>query len=168
MGLTDADGFVTLTNLDENNIILGMFAKRAGVEKVITKVNNARFAELMDDSLRASIVSPKELVAEKIVAYVRSLSNTGDDSTMESMCYLGADKVVAAEFVVGAGFRGAGQKLKDMALRRDVILACVERNGKGAIPDGQTEILPGDRVIVVTTNRSIRALDEILASEKQA
>ncbi len=168
MGLANTDGFVTLTNMDENNIIMGMYARRAGVEKVITKVNNARLGELMDDDLREAIVSPKELVAEKIVGYVRALSNTGDDSTMESLCYLGAEGLVAAEFAVGAGFRGCGQKLKDMAVRKDVIIACVERNGRGAIPDGQTTVIPGDRVIVVTTNRAIRALDEILSAERPA
>ena len=162
-GLARADGFVALTNFDEDNIIISMYADKLGVDKVICKVNNEKFTELLGGSFRDTAVSPKDLMAQRIVGFVRALDNTVGDSTMEALYYLCEGRVVATEFVAGPAARCVGKALKDMRLREGVLLACVIRGGKSYIPDGHTEIRPGDKVVVITTNRAIRSLDEILA-----
>ena len=141
-GLDRADGFVALTSYDEDNIILSMYADKLGVQD--------------------TAVSPKELMAQRILGFVRALSNSSELSTMEALYYLGEGRITAAEFVAGPGARCAGKPLKELRLRKDVLLSCVVRGGVSYIPDGRTVIEPGDRAVVITTDRAIRTLDEIL------
>ncbi len=84
---------------------------------------------------------------------------------MEALYALADGKVTATEFVAGPGARCAGKPLKELRLRGDVLLGCVIHNGSSAIPDGRTVIRPGDKAVVITTDRSIRALDDILRTE---
>ena len=161
-GLDRADGFVALTNYDEDNIILSMYADKLGVDKVICKVNNQRFTDLLGSAFQDTTVSPKELMAQRILGFVRALSNSSELSTMEALYYLGEGRITAAEFVAGPGARCVGKPLKELRLRKDVLLSCVVRGGVSYIPDGRTVIEPGDLAVVITTDRAIRTLDEIL------
>jgi trk system potassium uptake protein TrkA len=163
-GIRRADGFVALTGSDEDNIILGLYAARTGVGKVISKVNNDRFAELLRDISPDTTLSPQELVAERICGYVRGLDHASEKSTIEALYYLGDPRVTATEFVVGAKAACAGKALKDLPLSGGVLLAAVMRGGRSFLPDGQTVLLPDDRVIVVTANRTIVELDGILSA----
>ena len=161
-GLDRADGFVALTNYDEDNIILSMYADKLGVDKVICKVNNQRFTDLLGSAFQDTTVTPKELMAQRILGFVRALSNSSELSTMEALYYLGEGRITAAEFVAGPGARCVGKPLKELRLRKDVLLSCVVRGGVSYIPDGRTVIEPGDLAVVITTDRAIRTLDEIL------
>lgn len=164
-GLGEADGFVALTGSDEDNIILSMYADQAGVEKVICKVNDNKFTGLLGSAFQDTTVSPKELMAQRIVGCIRALDQSGLNSTMEALYYLLDGRVVATEFVVGPEARCTGTPLKDLRLKSDVLLPLVIHNGVSAIPDGRTVIHPGDKIVVITTNRNIEMLDEILLNE---
>ena len=163
-GISHADGFVALTGYDEDNIILGLYASKVGVGKVISKVNNSKFVELLRDIFPDTTLSPQALVAERISGYVRGLAHASEKSTIEALYYLGDPRVTATEFVVGAKAACKGKALKDLPMIGGVLLAAVIRGGKSFLPDGQTELLPGDRVIVVTADRTIVELDDILAA----
>ena len=162
-GLADADGFVALTNDDEDNIILSMYASKMGVEKVVTKVNNEKYTELLHGVFPETSISPKNLVSELIEGYVRSLAYASDKSTIEAVYYIGGQNVLATEFVVGAKAACVGVTLADMRLKPGVLLASVIRRGKSFLPDGKTSLAPGDKVIVVTAGHSISDIDDILA-----
>ncbi len=162
-GLAQADGFVALTNYDEDNIILSMYADKLGVDKVVCKVNNDKFTDLLGASFKDTVISPKDLTAQRILGFVRALNNSSQDSTMEALYYMGDGRVTATEFVVGPAARCAGTPLRELRLRNGVLLASVTHAGSSFIPDGRTVIHPGDKVVVITTDRSISALDEILA-----
>ncbi len=162
-GLYEADGFVALSNLDEDNIILSMYASKAGVDKVVSKVNNDKFQDMLRDVFPDSTLSPKNLVAERIEGYVRGLAHASDSSTIEALYYLGDTRIVATEFVVGAKAAVIGRSLAEMKIRPGVLLAAVIRAGKSFLPDGKTVLDAGDKVVVVTTGRDITDLDEILA-----
>ncbi len=162
-GLKDADGFVALSNFDEDNIILSMYADKAGVEKVVSKVNNDKFTDLLRDVFPDSTLSPKNLVAERIEGYVRGLAHASDKSTIEALYYLGDRNVTATEFVVGAKAACAGRTLAEMKLRPGVLLAAVIRDGRSFLPDGKTVLAPGDKAVVVTAGHNILNLDDILA-----
>ena len=164
-GLGQADGFVALTGYDEDNIILSMYADHAGVEKVICKVNDNKFTGLLGSAFQDTTVIPKELMAQRIVGCIRALEQSSRDSTMEALYYLLDGRVVATEFVAGPNSRCVGQPLKDLRLRKDVLLPCVIHKKESVIPDGRTVIAPEDRVVVITTNREIGGLDEILLGE---
>ena len=162
-GLPDADGFVALTNFDEDNLILSMYAEKLGVKRVVSKVNNDKFIELLRDVFPDSTLSPKNLVAERIEGYVRGLAHASDKSTIEALYYLGDQNVTATEFVVGEKASCVGHTLAELKIKPGVLLAAVVRGGKSFLPNGSTSLRPGDRVVVVTANRNILNLDDILA-----
>ena len=162
-GISHADGFVSLTGFDEDNIILGLYASKVGVGKVISKVNNTKFVELLRDIFPDTTLSPQELVAERISGYVRGLEYASEISTIEALYYLGDPRVTATEFVVGTKAACADKALKDLPLIGGVLLASVIRTGSSFLPDGQTVLLPGDRVIVISANQTIVELDDILS-----
>ena len=163
-GISRADGFVALTGFDEDNIILGLYAGKVGVGKVISKVNNTKFVELLRDIFPDTTLSPQELVAERLSGYVRGLEHASEKSTIEALYYLGDRQVAATEFIVGAKAACTGTALKDLPISGGVLLATVIRGGKSFLPDGQTVLQPGDRVIVVSTDRTIVELDDILSA----
>ena len=163
-GISHADGFVSLTGYDEDNMILGLYASKVGVGKVISKVNNEKFVELLRDIFPDTTLSPQSLVAEQISGYVRGLAHASEKSTIEALYYLGDPRVTATEFVVGAKTGCTDRALKDLPLVDGVLLAAVIRGGKSFLPDGRTVLLPEDRVIVVTAERTIVELDDILAT----
>ena len=140
-----------------------MYAQKAGVEKVVSKVNNDRFLDLLRDVFPDSTLSPKNLVAERIEGYVRGLAHASDSSTIEALYYLGDQNVTATEFVVGTKAAVIGRTLAEMKLKPGVLLAAVIRDGKTFLPDGKTALAPGDKVVVVTAGRNIMNLDDILA-----
>ena len=161
-GISHADGFVSLTGFDEDNIILGLYASKVGVGKVISKVNNVKFVELLRDIFPDTTLSPQDLVAERISGYVRGLEHASEISTIEALYHLGDPRVTATEFVVGTKAACIGMTLKDLPLISGVLLAAVIRSGRSFLPDGYTTLLPGDRVIVISANRTIAELDDIL------
>ncbi len=161
-GISDTDGFVALTGFDEDNIILSIYAHRSGVEKVVSKVNNDRFTELLFSLFPDTTLSPKNLVAERIDGYIRSLNNASDTSTMEALYYLGNEKVTATEFHVGVASACVGKSLAELKLKSGILLAAVTRNGKSFIPDGGTVLAPGDRTVVITAGIRLTQLDDIL------
>ena len=161
-GISNAGGFVTLTGYDEDNLILGMYAGKAGAGKVISKVNNKKFTELLRDMFPDTMLSPQDLVAERIAGYVRGLTHSGDRSAIEALYYLGDPRVTATEFVVGKKSACTGKTLSQLPLHSGVLLAAVIRAGKSFLPDGQTVLQPEDRVIVITAERTIVELDDIL------
>ncbi len=162
-GISHADGFVALTGFDEDNIILGLYASKVGVGKVISKVNNTKFVDLLRDIFPDTTLSPQDLIAERISGFVRGLEHASEKSTIEALYYLGDQRVTATEFVVGTKAACAGKKLKDLPLIGGVLLSAVIHAGKSFLPDGQTVLIPGDRVIVVSTNQTIVELDDILS-----
>jgi trk system potassium uptake protein TrkA len=161
-GLTNADAFVALSGYDEDNIIISMYASTLGVGKVVTKVNEEHFSEMLGNTSLDCIVVPKLLVAQQITRYVRAMQNSMG-SSVETLYRLVDRRVEALEFIVGESSRCAGRMLKELEIKPDILIASVIRGGKSVIPDGNTEILPGDRAIVVTTTNGLDDLDDILA-----
>ena len=161
-GLTNADAFVALSGYDEDNIIISMYASTLGVGKVVTKVNEEHFSEMLGNTSLDCIVVPKLLVAQQITRYVRAMQNSMG-SSVETLYRLVDRRVEALEFIVGESSKCAGRMLKELEIKPDILIASVIRGGKSVIPDGNTEILPGDRAIVVTTNNGLDDLDDILA-----
>lgn len=161
-GIHEADGFVALTNYDEDNIILSIYAKKHGVEKVVSKINNEKFADLLRDVFPDTTFSPKNLVADRISGYVMGIAHASDSSTIEALYNLGKD-IVATEFIVREKSACVGKTLAELRLKPGVLLAAVVRDGKSFLPNGNTALAPGDRAVIVTAGHQILSLDEILA-----
>ena len=164
-GLDKTDALIALTGIDEENIILSMYANSLNVDKVVTKVNNARLAEMLAPMGIESVISPKEIAANRIISYVRAMTNaTG--SNVEMLYRLADNKVEALEFRVRESSRCIGVPLKDMPIKDDVLVGAIIRGGACIIPGGDDVIKAHDSVIVVTTMNGLHELDNILKEKE--
>lgn len=158
-----ADAFVALTNRDEDNLLMALYARRSGVPKVIAKLTRANYVALVGDTELTSTVSPKGIISDQITRFVRALAHS-EGSTVERLYKMFGGEVEALEFTAGAGSRSMyGIPLKDLALKRGLLLAAIARDDRIIIPGGMTELQEGDRVIVVTRSIGLDDLRDILA-----
>ena len=160
-GISSANSFVALTGLDEENILLSLFAKKAGSRKVITKVNRIDFDDIISHLDLDSVIYPKNITADIIVSYVRAVSNAGS-SSIETLYNLNKGKVEAAEFTVLEGSPIVGVPLMSLSLKPDVLVAAIQRGRSQISPRGQDVIEPGDSVVVVTKGLELRDIADIL------
>ena len=159
--IKDADAVVALTGLDEENIILALYAQSVIDGKVITKVNRDSLSSIADKVGLESIISPRSLTASIIIRYVRAMQNSLG-SNIETLHRLVNGQVEALEFKVNDTFPRLGVPLKDLQLRPNILIGCITRQGKTILPGGRDYIESGDRVIVITTNPHLDDLSDIL------
>ena len=159
-GLPNAEAFVTLTNLDEENILLSLFAKKVSRAKLVTKVNRLAFDDIVDGLDLGSVVHPKYLTADYILQYVRAMSNS-IGSNVETLYHILDGQAEALEFAVRDHSSVTGIPLSELKLKDNLLIACINRGGTVHIPRGQDVIQPGDSVVVVTTARGLKDLTDI-------
>ena len=159
-GLASTDSCILLTGIDEENIIVSFYAKKIGVEKVITKINRSSLLSISDSVGLENIVSPKETTAELILQYVRAKQNS-ENSNIITLYRLADNKLEAIEFIVRGGAKYIGVPLKDLHVNPGFLIAGIIRNSKRIIPSGSDFLKENDSVVVVTTNRKITSLDEM-------
>lgn len=147
-GLSDMDAFVTLTGLDEQNVIASMYGKVRGVPHVVTKVNRMDTSGMLEDLPVGSVVSPKELCSANVVRYVRAMDNQAGAAV--TLHRIANGRVEALEFVINDKSRCVGVPLKKIKLRSKILIACITHHGKTIVPDGNSSFEQGDTVIVVT------------------
>ncbi|MCD7708775.1 MAG: Trk system potassium transporter TrkA [Clostridiales bacterium] len=146
-GISDCDTLITATGLDEMNLIVSLYGKKCGVGQVITKVSHTDSNSIYDSLGLGSIICPKDLSCNTIVRYVRSMQNTrGAAITVHSIAEGQAE---ALEFVVDPNTEHIGEPLKTMPIKKNVLIACITRRAKIIIPNGDSQYLKGDSVIVV-------------------
>lgn len=159
-GLADCDAFVSLTGLDELNVMTSLFAHSRGVGQVITKLGRLESSELLNSLPLGSILSPKELCTDIIVRYVRAMQNQTGAALAVHMIADG--QVEAAEFVVDDTTRQTGVPLRELKLRRGVLVAGISHGVTTEIPDGNTALQKGDIVVIVSEeDRDIHQLNDI-------
>ena len=146
-----AGSFVSLTNIDEENILLSLFARSKTKGKVITKINRIAYDEVIDNLDLDTTIYPKNLTAEYIIRFVRAMKNSLG-SNVETLHYILDEKAEALEFRIKDNAKYTGIPISQLNIRDNTIIACINRKGKVIIPKGQDVILADDTVIVVTIN----------------
>lgn len=160
-GLENTDAFVALTNLDEENILLSLYAKSAVNCKLVTKINRIDFDSVINHLDLDTIIYPKNITADSIVRYVRAMrSSIG--SNMESLYHIIKDKVEAAEFIIKEQSPVVGVPLCEMSLKPNVLVAAVLRDKKVLIPRGRDSLQIGDAVIIVSSGLALHDITDIL------
>ncbi len=154
------DALVALTGIDEENIIVSMYAESKGVNKVITKVNRHSFSLLKDIGLE-TIVSPQIVAGNIVTRYVRALQNSAYNAQIQTLHKLVNGKVEAAEFIVPENAGYLDIPFKDLNLLPNLLIGCIMRKGKVIFPGGNDVMKAGDSVIVVTANRILEDLHDI-------
>lgn len=159
-GLDSTEGFVALTDIDEENVILSLYAKKTGVRKIVTKVNRIAFQEVLESLDLDTTIHPRQLTAEYILQYVRARQNS-IGSNVETLHWIVEGKVEALEFVVRDTFQKTGIPLQDLQMKSGILLACINRQGKIILPRGGDVMKSGDTVIVVTTILGLNDISDI-------
>ena len=159
-GIEDADAVICLTGIDEENIIISLYANKLSVKKIITKVNRSSFAGLLESIEMGSVISPQDLAANQIVSYIRASSNARGNNIL-TLYKLVDNQVEASEFLVTESSKVINIPLKDLELKKDILIGGIIRNHQIIIPTGMTSIQKGDSVIVVSKD-ILNDLDEIL------
>ncbi len=160
-GFNETDAVVCLTGMDEENIIISMYAYRQHIGKIITKVNKAPLAGLMESVKMASVISPKDITASRIISYIRAKNNSRSGNVI-TLYKLVNNKVEVIEFHAKQTSRTVNIPLKDLPMKKKVLIAAIIRGREVIIPSGNDMIMPEDNVIVVTTTQFFDDLDDIL------
>ena len=158
--LTGADGFVALTDIDEENVILSLYARRQGIRKVVTKINHISFDEVIDTLDLDTIIAPRNLTAEYILQYVRARKNSMG-SNVETLHRIVDRKAEALELIIRDSFKRQNTPLQELPLKPGILVACITRNGKIILPRGRDVLKTGDSVVVVTTRKGLNDIDDI-------
>ena len=162
-GISSTDAVITLTNMDEENLIISMYASHIGVPKVITKVNRTEYVEAFKSMGIDTFISPKALCSTDIVRYVRAMQNTTGGSVI-TLHRMVEGKAEALEFRASETTRHLGETLLDIQLKPEILIACITHKGRTIIPRGSDVFQAGDTVIVVTTSgQPINDLNDIFA-----
>ena len=161
-GIDQTEGFVSLTPIDEENVILSLYAHKMGAVKTVTKINRYVFEDVLESLELDSLIYPRDITAEYILQYVRAMKNS-IGSNVETLHQIIDKKVEALEFIVRDSFHMIGRPIKELPLQQDILLACITRSGKVILPRGDDRLEAGDSVIVVTTQKGLNDINGILA-----
>jgi len=151
-GIKSCDAIVTLTGLDELNIIISLYANTVGVPQVITKLSRLDSMDIINGLPLGSIISPRRLSCETIVQYVRAINN--QTGAAASIHLIADGRAEAIEFVADKNTKNLGVPLKQLNLKKNVLVACITRNGEPHIPNGESMIQADDTVVIVTVDET--------------
>ena len=160
-GIEKVDAFVPLTGIDEENILLTLFAKKYKNAKLITKINRSTFNNIIDGLDMGSLIYPRYMTTESIIKYVRGMENSVS-SNIETLYHIFDNRAEAIEFEVDPNSKVTGRSIKDLPLKNGLLLACINRKGQIIIPRGDDEIMVGDKIVVLTTNTGFHSVEDIL------
>ena len=159
-GIEAMDAFVALTDNDEENIIVSMFANGQKVKKAITQIRRDDLYGMLNELSIDNNVSAKDVVAERIISYVRALANT-QGSNLLTLYRLVNNQVEALEFAAKKCEPFYGKPLKELNIKQNCLIACIIRDNEVMIPNGDSTICLGDNVVVVTTHKNFDDLNDV-------
>lgn len=160
--ITGTDAVVTLTDLDEMNMIVSLYATAQKVPQVITKLGSMVKHGIMDTLDLGSVICPKELCCNSIVRYVRAMQN--QTGAAVSLHTIADGRSEAVEFLVESNAPYCGVPLKDLKLKPNVLIVSITHGSQTEIPNGNSQFQEGDTLVVVTSGRGIlRRFDDIFA-----
>lgn len=160
-GIQSAESFVTLTGSDEENILLSVHAKQFSNAKLVTKINKIRFKDAINNLDIGSVIYPRYITSEAIIAYVRA-KNASKGSNVETLYHLFDHRVEAVEFKIDKESKVTNTPIMKLKLKDNLLICFIFRRGKVIIPTGQDCILPGDSVMIVTTHSGFNDISNIL------
>ena len=161
-GIENVDAFIPLTGIDEENILLSLHAKKVSHAKVITRLTRNNFMEVVSGLDLGSVLYPKYITSEAIIAYVRARNNS-KGCNIETLYHMFDSRAEAIEFKVEKASDVVDVPLSKLSLKKDLLIAFINRKGKIIIPKGQDMIKIGDTVMIVTTHKGFKDIQDILA-----
>lgn len=161
--IANTDAFIAMTENDEYNLVAAMFAESQGVNKVISRISAKSRLKVLQPGSRICTISREDVAADRILGYGRSLLNAEDNDAVESLYRLMDGKIEFIEFKIDEKDRNLNIPLKDLKLKKNILLGCIIRDAKTIIPRGDDMLMPGDTALVATIGRQIARLEDIFA-----
>ncbi len=160
-GIENADGVAALMDYDEENILISLYIKEVSKAKIITKINNESFDNIIENLGLECVINPKTLTGEYIARYIRAMQNSLG-SNVETLYRLHEDRVEALEFRAKQSSKVIDTPLSDLNLKNDLQIICINRDGKIILPQGGDSIKAGDSVVVITKHKGLSDLNDIV------
>jgi trk system potassium uptake protein TrkA len=160
-GIEAMDAFVALTDIDEENMVVSMFANKMNVKKTITQIKSSDLYGMLSELGIKNKVSPVDIVADRIVSYIRALENSTGSNVL-TLYRLVGNRVEALEFLAKREEKFYNKPLRELNIKDNCLIACIIRGTTVIIPDGNATIQLGDNVIAVTTHKNFDDLADIL------
>ena len=161
-GIQTFDSCISLTGLDEENIIINLYADKLGIKKTVAKVNRASLKQIAEDIGQYSYITPKEIVGNIIKKYTKSLQ-CSRATDIESYYRIANSKAEVIEFKISSpNTKVLGKKLRELDINDNMLIAFIIRNNKQIFPNGEDEIKVHDNVVVVNYGHKIEHIDDIL------
>ncbi len=161
-GLSSCDALITLTGIDELNMIISLYGTSRGIPQIITKLGHADNRSIIDSLSLGSIICPKELCCSSIVRYVRAMQNqTGAALSIHTIADGQAE---AVEFLVDETTKNCGIPLKELKLKPNMLIASISHGARSEVPSGDSRFHAGDSLVVVTSGQgALQQLNDIFA-----
>lgn len=158
--IADIDSFVPLVGIDEENIMLTLYAKQVSKAKVITKINKIGFKNVINNMDLGSVIYPRFITSEAIIAYVRAVNNS-INSNVETLYHMFDGRAEAIEFSIKENSSVTNIPLMDMKLKDNLLICFINRNGRVFIPGGNDVFMDGDSVMLVTRHKGFGDISDI-------
>ncbi len=162
--IENTDAFIALTDNDEYNLIAALYGESKGIGKVISRIDAKSRLKVLPPGSKICTISREDVAADRILGYSRSLLNAEDNDAVESLYRLMDGKIEFIEFKVDEKDKNLNVPLKELRMKRNMLIGCIIRDFATIIPRGDDMIMPGDTVLVAVINRQIARLEDIFAS----
>lgn len=153
--LDEMDAFVTTTGYDEENLLLALMAKKRNIEDVIAKISRESYYNLIESMGVDMVLNPVDITASHILRFVQ-----GGKKVLSSQLIQGQAEMV--EILAGRHMAILNTPLREMNLPEGALIAAIHRGGNVLIPDGNAEIVEGDRVLIICLLSELSALEALL------
>jgi len=161
--IANTDAFIAMTDNDEYNLVAAMYAESQGINKVISRISAKSRLKVLQESSRICTISREDVAADRILGYGRSLLNAEDNDAVESLCRLMDGNIEFIEFKIDEKDKNLNIPLKDLRLKKNILLGCIIRDAVTIIPRGDDMLIPGDSALVATIGIQIARLEDIFA-----
>ena len=165
-GLENIDAFVSLTNLDEENILLSLFAAQNTEAKIVTKVNRINFNSVINSLELGTVIYPQNITADSILRYVRARNNSRNKDNVETLYRIIGERAEALEFNINEKSFVTDVPLVDLRIKPNTLVGCISREGKVFIPRGKDSIQIGDSVVIITTIQGISRIQDFFTKTR--
>ena len=163
MDINHTDAFITLTDNDEYNLVAAMYAESQKINKVVSRINAKSRLKVLPAGSKVCTISREDVAADRILGYSRSLLNAEDNEAVESLYRLMDGKIEFIEFKIDEKHKNLNVPLKELKLKRNILLGCMIRDGRTIIPRGDDMLKAGDLALIATVNKQIARLEDIFA-----
>lgn len=159
-GIERSDAVVTVTDSDEANFLVAMYARSFNVKKLVTKINESEFCQLYENIMGETAISLSQVTSSTIIKYLRAKLNVESEEIVNLYKLMGG-RIEAIEFLVPEKGKYLSTPIRELKFKKDILVSAIIRNRKIFFPTGDDTLEPGDSVIIVTKKTSIRSLKDI-------